>query len=151
MTGLGPSRGMFERRIERRSSGSFFGGMQSSSIPKYWMYLRWEGVVNSSTLPPRRLQQRCNASEQFSTQPNQANKQAQIVRVRPFPVYSSGKWEWTNLPDSELLPRSAHHLEAMSQSQHIFSSAFLEREKAFPTNHMKSHDHRIRSYRKFHH
>ena len=34
-TGFGPSRGMFERRMERRSSGSFLGGMQSNNIPKY--------------------------------------------------------------------------------------------------------------------
>lgn len=43
---------------DRRRNGFFFGGMQSSSIPKYWTYRRCEGVVKSSTLPPRRLQQR---------------------------------------------------------------------------------------------
>jgi len=71
---------------------SLRGCTQSRSMLKYWTYRRWEGVVKSSTFPPRRSQQRWRASEQFSIHPIHASKQAQTVSVRPFPVYDMNTW-----------------------------------------------------------
>ena len=58
ISGASPSNLSSVNLRDLSKKASLRGCTQSRSMLKYWTYRRWEGVVKSSTFPPRRSQQR---------------------------------------------------------------------------------------------